>query len=303
MNRPRLRRGFTLIELLVVIAIIAVLIGLLLPAVQKVRESAANSQCRNNLHQIALAAHAYAGVNDNRYPPGNCNASYIGALGYLLPFMEQDNTYKLIPATMFKSGGTSGSGVWWGNTNALTAATVRVKNYECPSDDPYGPITVGSAAFKGLGVYGGSYAMWLGYFSGTSGGVTGSWHFGLTNYLPCGGYYGNQPGYPYCGAYWGDSRTAITDVKDGTSNTICFGESFSGTSPTATGPRDYVATWMGAGAQSTAWNFGGDSLQNPSYWYQFSSRHSTNINFAFCDGSVRSISKTADSTNYHTPPG
>jgi prepilin-type N-terminal cleavage/methylation domain-containing protein len=145
--RPARRlHAFTLIELLVVIAIIAVLIGLLLPAVQKVREAANRTTCTNNLKQIALATHncqdaygnlppicgAYPTLTSNGYKPDGSTQRGVGVpLIFLLPFMEEKNLWDLV----IKPGSDSPLG-WSDNGHSYT---IPVKSYICPSDPSIGP--------------------------------------------------------------------------------------------------------------------------------------------------------------------
>ncbi len=150
-------RGFTLIELLVVIAIIAILIGLLLPAVQKVREAAARAQCQNNLHQLSLATVNCADTNQGKLPPsigiypsnqgnqGTPNNGEGGTFFFILPYMEQQNIYNACfspndrglpdPGNAATGGRNAGLPTYVG-WNAQALAPIKI--FQCPSDATFG---------------------------------------------------------------------------------------------------------------------------------------------------------------------
>jgi len=325
MRDSRMKRrttAFTLVELLVVIAIIAILIGLLLPAVQKVREAAARLQCENNLKQIALGALDYESVY-GCLPPGFINANggeadqffgvaptQVGAQAYILPFIEQGNIYNEftgvdknfwnIPIMMFVPPNTYrlvnpnqplASNFWWGYGFAAGQGYwANIKTFLCPSD-------IAQLVVPTSGV-------WATYITFNSGGIdylggeyfSGNLAVGRQNYATNAGWLGNYQGNvfsSYCiGPYYDNSVTKLNWITDGTSNTLGFGETLAGTQPGArpggqpSQPRDFVASWAGALNMPTAWGLG-----DPAEWYMYSSMHPTVVNFAFCDGSVHGVFK------------
>jgi prepilin-type N-terminal cleavage/methylation domain-containing protein len=152
-SRTTQRRGFTLIELLVVIAIIAVLIGLLLPAVQKVREAASRTKCMNNLKQLGLAAHHYHDTKQHLppgigyYPPTG-NGAFGTYFFHLLPFVEQDNLYRdaMGPVSFPPPIGTT-TACYPGNNNVYSRP---VASFLCPSDPSVGldgVVTINGVSF------------------------------------------------------------------------------------------------------------------------------------------------------------
>jgi len=287
----RTRVGFTLIELLVVIAIIAILIGLLLPAVQKVREAAARMSCSNNLKQISLAAHNYESAN-SQFPNGFVSDpatgyNWIGVMTFLLPYMEQNNVFNMIPSGALLDKPTQplhadGSLAWWGSISVspngatapiVTAARSTIKPYLCPSDGDQ--MSQSTGVWIGLTISGSTLT---GDYNANGGNAANA---GRSNYIGCAGQFGPLQSYP--GMYSADSHTKFASITDGTSNTIAFGETLGGAE---TGPRDFALTWMGAGSLPLYWG-----LPTPAQWYTFGSKHTGQVLFAWADGSVRPIRK------------
>jgi prepilin-type N-terminal cleavage/methylation domain-containing protein/prepilin-type processing-associated H-X9-DG protein len=303
------RAAFTLIELLVVIAIIGILIALLLPAVQKIREAAANLSCKNNLKQIGLALHNYHDAV-GAFPPGHeCHKfNGIGATNgtidnpyyfsnwaiEILPYIEQENLYKLYDNTVY-------------NNHARNVVAVQsvVKIYSCPSDvnanQLLNPETLGrtsaganvtfrTSSYRGMsGVNCDGFDQWAGYPSevkvnlGTCPGLRGLLHSSDD---------------------WnGLSNEKILNITDGTSNTLAVGERSTRTHPTRGtfwGHSFNLYSLSGAYNQSySLWNDYDACTNVPGVdvarcKYGWGSFHTAGLNFVLCDGHVSTISTTID---------
>ena len=258
--RSASQRAFTVTELLVVIAIIAVLIGLILPAIQRVREASARSTCRNNLRQIIQACQHYDSTN-GVLPPGligpkpdsetgvivpSLNVPYIGMLTLILPYLDQDATYKAL-------GSAASTKLFWSTSNSVSPGEVRpwfcgpsypprqyaianrrLSVFECPSDPG---IRCGTAmtGIPNTGVVVGGLMTWhtattittTGYIDDYVGAEI-AWPLGRTNYLGVSGCgTGQAPSLqPYEGVFGSRSKVTLANVSaaDGTSQTLFIGE-------------------------------------------------------------------------------
>jgi prepilin-type N-terminal cleavage/methylation domain-containing protein/prepilin-type processing-associated H-X9-DG protein len=310
-SSSRGRSAFTLIELLVVIAIIAVLIGLLLPAVQKVREAAARIQCTNNLKQIGLAMHNYHDVYGSLPPgcglPAPKDSATYGASpawgwgAYILPFLEQGNLYTQLglPSEPISTALSS-------TTTQLPLLLTPLAVYRCPSDPA--PVINKNRGFA-------SGSSWPNTFLATSSyvGVSGIQYAvttppGVPNRIGANQYSTTDPTYfptspDGLGVLWTNSKVRLLDITDGTSETFMVGERIYAQ------PYD-GAVWAGArntttvgpGAMSEilglvcyAQNSPDTENGSANCYEAFNSRHTGGANYVFCDGSVHFIS---DNINY-----
>jgi prepilin-type N-terminal cleavage/methylation domain-containing protein/prepilin-type processing-associated H-X9-DG protein len=344
MSRPthswrRSRRGFTLIELLVVIAIIAVLIGLLLPAVQKVREAAARLQCQNNLKQIALACHDYASSNNDYFPSlwyGNdLGTATQDTFISILPYIEQGSVYNSFvwhnPGIPQVWQGLLNPGLGPGPNGVQFNASWPIKLYACPSDPTYGDgthtFTVDGAGTWALSSYVANFQV----FGNPKAGNLSARH---------GTVVPPDPSPALQAKYFQPNNSAGNpnlkgSFPDGTSNTILFAEMYCqrpsyfwtlwaigpyynngtpmfayGSADGTTGYNDGVLFNIGSGVVGPASKFLSVSPAaynaTLAYWDITTAIHAGGMNVALADGSVRLLGSGMSGTTWWsacTPAG
>ncbi len=273
MNSSRRRSGFTLIELLVVIAIIAILIGLLLPAIQKVRESANRTRCSNNLKQFCLGLHAYAGTNGyfpSAYVSQNSDPGW-GWAAHILPYVEQLPLYTAakVETTAF---GSPGAAVVNNPAVPNSFTQTRLTLFRCPSD--LGPdLNANKLNFA------------TSNYRAVAGPLTEPFFF---------------PDLDTGGVMFQNSQITFNQISDGTSNTLVVGECIyddvtskvAAIWPGMTGLRNgsvYISDVMW-------WVDDQSAIINGSAPQAFSSRHENGAFFGFADGSTRFFPNGGDVT-------
>ena len=290
--KARSRRGFTLIELLVVIAIIAILISLLLPAVQQAREAARRTQCKNNLKQIALALHNYhdtyftfppgtigfpPGMDHTLYFSGNPIDSAYSWLVSLMPMIEQDNLYNAMRTDEFRFEDALVDPV------LLNLMQTPIAAFHCPSD-------IGAnvnANRPMIGSDGNEYLIGKNNYAGNR--ANGS---------------GNRDA-----VFYYNFGVRIRDISDGTSNTFMVGEKktqddmFGGVwAGCSSSEFDQVDNGDGfTGLTQFKMNTGESSTWTPLPESAFGSVHPGGAQFAMCDGSVQFISENIDFVDVAEP--
>jgi prepilin-type N-terminal cleavage/methylation domain-containing protein len=291
-RRPR--QGFTLIELLVVIAIIAILIGLLLPAVQKVRESAARSSCSNNLHQLGIAMQSYHDVNGALpYARSGGRPQDVSWAVLILPFVEQGNAYRLFATPIANGAGGTFPMNPDDNLNDINrtqfqqtgALNTQVPNFYCPSRRTATTISV-----NGGPVYGNVQGA-----CGDYGAIFGDDNLNT-------------------GAFWVNGTYAtgirLLQIRDGTSNTMLLGEKHIrfadvGQLPGILNPAQpavtsdwciYSAKDPGSVGRQAGPRYPLALTPLDPYNGQFGSWHTNVVMFVFCDASVHALSTSLSGT-------